>query len=224
MWRAYNTPPEPAAYPFAPPAVGAPAERRPHHYPGHCTCRGMHSPLEADQLNATVVLLTARPDKIVRKSAAQEQRDKRGDYTAMMLRQPARSEPAYSMHEMLGREHFEPAPKSKPARAAGLGLKDRSLHPIGVLAKALKRSPHTVRGWEHKGILPAPAGRLESEYREGRRRMYSTEQIEIAAQIANDEGLLLGNGQVVPINSTRFSSRLKTAWDRLARAQTPGDE
>ncbi len=127
--------------------------------------------------------------------------------------------------EQLGAEFFDPSPLPTPSARVAVSLGERGdLHDIGVLARSLKRKTGTVRQWEHRGYLPpaahfGPAGgahRIAGDgSSEGRRRMYTTAEIEAAIQIASDEGLLLGKGQVVDISKTRFPHRLREAWERL---------
>jgi hypothetical protein len=139
-------------------------------------------------------------------------------------------EPEHAMRSLLGDEYFDdppPAAASLQPADAGLG-EPGDLHPLGELARALKRKPGTLRMWERRGTLPPAAHHAPGNGQRrvgfgpgagGMRRMYTTAEIMAAVQVAADEGLLLGKGQVVDITKTEFGHRVRVAWERLRAAE-----
>jgi hypothetical protein len=86
------------------------------------------------------------------------------------------------------------------------------LYTIGALAKALGKKPVTLRKWMARGWLP------QAQYRErlvggaGQRRYWSRRQIEVIAQIAKEEGILVFHPEIQDLN--RFSQRVRVAFGR----------
>lgn len=99
------------------------------------------------------------------------------------------------------------------------------LYPIGVLAKALKRSSATLRSWEQQGYLPKAtyaskaSARAEAEgtTKHGRRRLYTRQQIEGLRMLAMEEGLL-GPLKKPRIDQTKFPDRARRLFEALRRA------
>ena len=81
---------------------------------------------------------------------------------------------------------------------------------IGALARALNRSPGTIRKWHTAGIIPRPSFGAKTEALGGRVRLYSRQQIEAARQIAREEGIL--NDTSAAVTQTQFAARLKEVW------------
>jgi len=75
---------------------------------------------------------------------------------------------------------------------------------IGSLARAVGRSPRTIRRWEQEGTLPPLGYMTTAEDVRGRRRVYTQEQIEAIAVVIDKE-----------VGSSRRLSAPATA--RLAR-------
>jgi hypothetical protein len=136
---------------------------------------------------------------------------------------PREQAPLDALHAQLGTWLDDDGPELESAPAA-TQLDPDSLHSITVLAKALHRRTHTIRDWERRGVIPHAATRTEGVAHQGglatttttsARRLYTGAEIEAAAQIAADEGLLLGRGQHVDISSSEFTERVSAAWQRL---------
>lgn len=77
---------------------------------------------------------------------------------------------------------------------------------LGVLSKAIKRDPHTVRDWERKGVLPDCMFRDKSG-----KRLYSQDQIDIIARLIQEEGIRQGQG----IAKTNFIKKVHAELDTL---------
>lgn len=75
---------------------------------------------------------------------------------------------------------------------------------VGALALALNRKPVTIRLWERKGIIPRPNFRTPADGAIAGKRLYTREQVEGLARIAEEEGLLYA--QVSP-SKTKFTER-----------------
>jgi hypothetical protein len=78
-----------------------------------------------------------------------------------------------------------------------IGGEDREFYSIGELAKAIGRTPVTVRSWESKGWLPAPRFRTPSPRAEqlpGKamkgKRLYSAEQVLYLVSAVRDFNLV----------------------------------
>jgi hypothetical protein len=85
---------------------------------------------------------------------------------------------------------------------------------VGHLAKALNRSPVTIRLWEDKGVVPLP-DRSASDHPQMRHRIYSRPQIEGMRKIAEEEGILyprLGP----PLSTTHFKDRVRQLFRDLS--------
>ncbi len=81
---------------------------------------------------------------------------------------------------------------------------------IGQLAEALGRTPGTLRRWEMLGWLPASPFLRTSADACGRRRLYSTAQIDAAVRIGDEEGLL-DTRRCCP-GDTDFPRRVAEEW------------
>jgi hypothetical protein len=66
--------------------------------------------------------------------------------------------------------------------------KVRTLGTIGELASAVGRKPHTVRGWERKGLIPPPPLTVQPGDVCTRRRMYPAELIDSMRDLVIQEG------------------------------------
>lgn len=60
---------------------------------------------------------------------------------------------------------------------------------VGMLAKALNRSPSTIRDWECYGVIPEARFRTISKDPSKARRLYTRAQVEGIVQIAREHGL-----------------------------------
>jgi hypothetical protein len=142
------------------------------------------------------------------------------------------------LHALLGPGVFDdPEPERASAVPDVVLAADRDgLHGIEVLARALKRRPRTMRDWEKHGILPPAAHHSAGNAKPrsgkgvfgdgagGQRRLYTTAEIDAAAQIARDEGLLLQTApgkrpERVNVSDTQFAHRVLEAWERLREAE-----
>jgi MerR HTH family regulatory protein len=81
---------------------------------------------------------------------------------------------------------------------------------IGDLARALNRSPGTIRKWHTAGIIPPPGFGRPTAALGGRVRLYSRDQIKAARQIAAEEGILRNTAAAV--TKTNFKARLAKVW------------
>jgi MerR HTH family regulatory protein len=84
---------------------------------------------------------------------------------------------------------------------------------IGQLAAALNRKSVTLRKWEAEGIIPPATYRTQARTVNGRYRLYSRAQVEVAVLIAYEEKLLVQTWK--PIKDTKFTSRIFAAWQEL---------
>ena len=92
--------------------------------------------------------------------------------------------------------------------------KDIKFYTIGQLAHALNRRPVTLRKWESEGIIPMAQFIAPSDTPNGRRRLYTREQVEGIIRIAEDEGILADTWK--PIKKTRFTSRVISLFEELS--------
>ncbi|MGD6750314.1 hypothetical protein [Streptomyces sp. BH105] len=86
---------------------------------------------------------------------------------------------------------------------------------VGDLAKALRRDAVTMRKWEASGVIPKATYVINGKTANGNRRLYTREQIEAIVRIAEEEGLLDGDPRGIRITETRFTARVKTAFEDL---------
>jgi hypothetical protein len=85
---------------------------------------------------------------------------------------------------------------------------------IGDLARALNRTPVTIRKWQTAGYIPKPSFSTSTKAMGGSRtRLYSYDQIKIARKIALEEGIL--NDTAKAITHTDFAVRVLQAWQEL---------
>jgi hypothetical protein len=90
---------------------------------------------------------------------------------------------------------------------------------IGDLARALQKSPVTIRLWESQGYIPMPR-RAEALDPSKKQRIYSRAQIEGIVQIAEEEGIL---GVSHPrISKTDFAKRVAALFLRLSKLPCDG--
>lgn len=85
-------------------------------------------------------------------------------------------------------------------------------YPISALGMALGRKAITMRHWEQDGVIPKPL-RSVSSSSNGRRRMYTYDQIVGLQQIAKEEGLM--SGQRVYVTKTAFGARAEKLFREL---------
>lgn len=118
------------------------------------------------------------------------------------------------------------APPGPPDVLAGetgrmftIGGREVELFSIGQLAAALNRAPATIRKWEQDGVIPKATytkpGANQSP--NGRRRLYSREQIEALVRIAQEEGILLDLHR--QITKTQFKAKALHAFRQIAGAR-----
>jgi len=85
---------------------------------------------------------------------------------------------------------------------------------IGHLALALGRRPVTLRLWEREGIIPKATYQINSESKNGRRRLYTREQVEGLVKLAVEEGILISHQRA--IGGTQFTARSIELFKQLA--------
>jgi len=86
-----------------------------------------------------------------------------------------------------------------------VGGVEKEFFAIGHLAQALGRRPGTIRLWEREGVIPKATYQVNSESPNGRRRLYSREQVEGLVKLAQEEGILVSRQR--PIGETDFTAR-----------------
>jgi hypothetical protein len=95
----------------------------------------------------------------------------------------------------------------------------REFFGIGDLAKALRRDAVTIRKWEASGVIPRATYVISGKTTNGNRRLYTREQIEIMVRIAEAEGLFDGDPRGIRIADTRFTDRVKEAFEQLRQKE-----
>lgn len=86
------------------------------------------------------------------------------------------------------------------------------VHPIGALAEALGKSSFTIRRWERDGVLPPTP--LVLEVAGGPpRRLYSTQQIEGIAAVADEEGV--AHRKPSDLAATNFTIHARSLYSKL---------
>lgn len=95
-----------------------------------------------------------------------------------------------------------------------VGGVDEKFYTIGQLASALNRKPVTLRKWEAEGIIPMAQFIAPSDTPNGRRRLYTRDQVEGIINIAQDEGILHDTWK--PIKKTRFTARVIALFEELS--------
>lgn len=99
------------------------------------------------------------------------------------------------------------------ARHVRVGGSEMPMYSIGELARALGRKSGTIRKWEDLGILPKSTYVLNPGTQQGRRRMYSSEQVIGIVTIASEEGILYFPRKA--IRETAFVDRVRQLFNRL---------
>lgn len=95
----------------------------------------------------------------------------------------------------------------------------REFFAIGHLAQALGRSPKTIYKWEARGHFPVATFILNGSSRNGRRRLYTRQQINGVIEIALDEGILTGRRRF--IGTTAFPARCAELFQRTRAILPP---
>jgi hypothetical protein len=90
---------------------------------------------------------------------------------------------------------------------------------IGAVAKALRRDSVTIRKWEAGGVIPKATYVISGKTANGNRRLYTREQIEVMVRIAGEEGLFDGDPRGIRITDTRFTERVKEAFEALRQKE-----
>lgn len=94
----------------------------------------------------------------------------------------------------------------------------REFFAIGNLAQALSRSTKTIYKWESRSLFPQATFILNGSSRNGRRRLYTRQQINGVLEIALAEGILTGTRRF--IGATAFPARCFELFQRT-RATLP---
>jgi len=98
------------------------------------------------------------------------------------------------------------------------GGEEREFFTIGHLALALGRRPVTIRLWEREGVIPKATYQVNSESKNGRRRLYTRAQVEGLVKLAVEEGILISHQR--PISTTQFTARSIELFKSLAASAT----
>lgn len=113
-----------------------------------------------------------------------------------------------------------PADWGKPVTYLINGV-ETEFYTIGQVAKALNRSPVTIRKWERLGWIPIASFRSPARQKIKTNRLYSRAQLEAMVRIAWEEGLMKftrgADGQDYPVahvTETKFSERVRAAFAR----------
>jgi hypothetical protein len=95
----------------------------------------------------------------------------------------------------------------------------REFFGVGDLARALHRDAVTMRKWEANGVIPKATYVISGKTANGNRRLYTREQIEVIVSIAKEEGLFDGDPRGIRITDTRFTERVKEAFEQLKQKE-----
>lgn len=98
-------------------------------------------------------------------------------------------------------------------RTVRVGSSEMDMYAIGELASALGRKSGTLRKWEELGILPQATYVMHPSTEQGRRRMYSADQVVGIVRIASEEGILYSPRNA--IKDTAFVSRVRGLFNEL---------
>ena len=94
------------------------------------------------------------------------------------------------------------------------GTETVTLYTIGALARALDKSPVTIRKWIRAGVLPDSGMRTQRVLKtlgDAGRRLWTAEQIEVIARVAREEAVV-GDKRVRNFSESNFAGRLRTIW------------
>jgi hypothetical protein len=102
-----------------------------------------------------------------------------------------------------------------PYKMLNYGGEKTAFYSIGSLARALNRSPVTIRKWEANGTIPQPLWSAPGDTKAlgGQVRLYIREQIAGLRKIAEEEGILHETWHAV--HSTNFQARALELFLRL---------
>lgn len=95
---------------------------------------------------------------------------------------------------------------------------ERDMYAIGAVASALQRQPVTIRKWEETGVIPKATWVLNPRTKEGRRRLWSADQVVGLVKIAAEEGILTPPRN--DIKATNFTCRVIELFSALKDATT----
>ncbi|MBD0734087.1 hypothetical protein [Streptomyces sp. CBMA29] len=95
----------------------------------------------------------------------------------------------------------------------------REFYGIGHLALAICRSTKTIYKWEARGHFPRATFILNGSSKNGRRRLYTRQQITGVIEIAVDEGILTGHQRF--IGNTQFPARCAELFQRTRSVLPP---
>lgn len=110
--------------------------------------------------------------------------------------------------------HQPPADDDMLGRPALL-INGTSYYRIGALAAALNRSASTIREWERTGVIPSGFS-TNPESRNGRRRLYSRDQILMLRELARECGVL--DNPRVTVKGSEFARLSAVLFERLRDA------
>jgi hypothetical protein len=130
-----------------------------------------------------------------------------------ILRHPNR--PTSESHNKSLGLGVDPDWDNKPRKYVTNGV-EREFFTIGHLAAALGRRPVTIRLWEREGIIPKATYQINSDSKNGRRRLYTRQQVEGLVKLAVEEGILITHQRA--ISETQFTARALDLFKALAAA------
>ena len=163
-----------------------------NHLPGRCWCHGLHTDLEARQLNRPRQDLSSRPDQITYKTKGQQKADQRHDLTGYILTRDAKADQPPTMRDLIGHEYFDREPEPPPTPDLML---------IGDLARGMRRKVRTIRKWiNEEHVLPPAPYRVRNQ-----QRAWSWAEGNDLIATAQAEGLL--DNHKLPWQHTNFAQK-----------------
>lgn len=186
---------------------------------------GRYQPIigSVSQLDA---ILHAQPVALPAPVPGREHR--RHDYTGWYLHHPQRpaEDRTDPLQALLGPEHFAAEEPAEPVKASRwVKTIPDDLHKISDLATALERRPRLIREWIEKGTIPDAPLRM----RDGKPivndgeprgyRLWPAEEINLLAQIAQEEGLI-ANPHALWRKNSNFIVRAHDEVAELRRQQS----
>lgn len=111
-------------------------------------------------------------------------------------------------------DHPVPDYDDVPGRPA-LVINGTRYYQIGALAAALQRSAGTIREWERTGVIP-PGFSTNPGSRNGRRRLYSRDQILLLRELARECGVL--DNPRATVKGSEFARAAAVLFEQLREA------
>ncbi len=102
---------------------------------------------------------------------------------------------------------------------AQVGEKIITLVTVGEVAAALGRTPRTIIGWEHTGLIPPAPFRTSSGDEHLRRRLWPVELVKALQRVAEQEGF----GKRRSSEFRRHQALLHEAWQTAMGSVLPDE-